>query len=99
MFTLRADDSEGCVERTCASCGGITFILDSGEFAEDAEFEECACPCGGELFNLAVGYVSRDDADIRWVYVGARCVADGVLGCYADWKIDYSPSDHLLRLA
>jgi hypothetical protein len=35
------------------------------------------------------------DGSIRWVYLALRCVHDGVLGVYADWKIDYSPSDHL----
>lgn len=74
-------------------------MLDSSEYADDAELEECACPCGGESFNLAVGYQLRDSGDVRWVYVAARCVSDGVLGCYTDWKVDYSPSEHLLTLA
>ena len=26
-----------------------------------------------------------------------RCVRDGVLGCYTDWKIDDSPSRQLLE--
>jgi hypothetical protein len=26
-----------------------------------------------------------------------RCTGDGVLGCYADWKIDYTPSEQLLQ--
>jgi hypothetical protein len=28
-----------------------------------------------------------------------RCIKCGVLGCYAEWKIDYSPSMHLLESA
>ena len=99
VFHLQVDDNEGCSKRTCDSCGAVSFMLDSAEFAEDAELEACACPCGGEAFNLAVGYAMRDDGDVRWVYIGARCVVDGVLGCYADWTIDYGPSDHLLNLA
>lgn len=99
VFDLRVDDEEGCAERTCSSCGQVTLMLDSAEYVEDANLQDCACPCGGESFNLAIGYLLRDNGDVRWVYIGVRCVADGVLGCYADWKIDYGPSDHLLTLA
>ncbi|GAA0594714.1 hypothetical protein GCM10009546_66160 [Actinomadura livida] len=38
----------------------------------------------------------RPDDSVRWVSVGIRCVADGVLGSCADWKINYEPSRHLL---
>jgi hypothetical protein len=33
---------------------------------------------------------------VRWVSLGLRCVQDGTLAVYADWKIDYSPTGHLL---
>ncbi|GAA3526028.1 hypothetical protein [Nocardioides daeguensis] len=99
VFTLRVDDEEGCAERTCTACGAVTLMLDSVEIVEQAELRACACPCGGESFNVAVGYLVRADGDVGWVYVGARCAADGLLGVYADWKIDYGPSDHLVNLA
>jgi hypothetical protein len=62
----------------------------------DADPGDAACPCGGEIFNVAVGFALRDDGDVRWVYVGLRCTKDGILGVYADWKIDFSPTVHLL---
>ncbi|MFB0633174.1 hypothetical protein [Streptomyces sp. AB3(2024)] len=30
--------------------------------------------------------------------VGLRCQKGGAAGVYADWKIDYSPTDHLLPM-
>jgi hypothetical protein len=62
-----------------------------------ATVESGGWPCGGESFNVAVGFaVQKDSSDLKWVYLGLRCGQDGVLGCYADWKTDYNPSAHLL---
>lgn len=36
------------------------------------------------------------DDEVRWVSVGLRCLTDGTLGVYTDWKIDYTPTAHLL---
>jgi hypothetical protein len=95
-FRLLIDDEEGCAERTCAACGTSTMMLDSAEHADDAELDTATCPCGGEVFDAAVGFAHyADTGDVRWVYVGLRCVEDGVLGVYADWKIDYAPTSHL----
>lgn len=47
-------------------------------------------------FTVGVGFALRDDGDVRWISIGLLCVQDGTLGVYADWKIDYSPTDHLL---
>jgi len=97
LFVVDADDTEGAASRTCVACGNQTFIVDSGEYWEDAEPERCACPCGNEQMNVGVGFALREDGgDIRWLYIGCRCSTCGVLGCYADWKIDYSPSLQLL---
>ncbi|MGV9414846.1 hypothetical protein ACWDOP_33515 [Nocardia sp. NPDC003693] len=92
-FGVDADDDEGLARRTCLSCGATAFLGDSADhWDEDGEWAECTCPCGGERFAVAVGFSVRDDGDIRWVSVGLRCLADGVLGVYVDWKIDYSPA-------
>lgn len=96
-FTVRVDDEEGCAERTCTSCGATSLIFDSQDTIDEAELEDAACPCGGETFNAAAGFALRDDGEIRWVYLGLRCTRDGVLGCYSDWKIDYSPTAHLFE--
>jgi hypothetical protein len=97
QFSVRLDDDEGCVERTCASCRARVLMLDSAQYVDDAELESAACPCGGETFNVGVGFAFYDGAeDVHWVYIGLRCVADGALGCYGEWKIGYGPSRHLL---
>ena len=49
----------------------------------------------GEVFQVAVAFAHREDKSLKWVTVGLRCVACGVLGAYADWKIDYEPTAHL----
>lgn len=95
-FRLRADGVEGTVERNCVGCGANTLMLDSEEYWSDAEPETVVCSCGADVFDVAVGFSFRPDGSVRWVSVGIRCVADGVLGCCADWKIDYDPSRHLL---
>ena len=94
-FSLEVDDEQGCARRTCAACRMQHFMLDSGEYSADASLEECACPCGKEVFQLAIAFSHRPDGSIKWVTVGARCTACGVLGAYTDWKIDYEPADHL----
>jgi hypothetical protein len=66
--------------------------------AQSADAGEAACPCGGEEFELAVGFTERVDGELGWVYVALRCTADGVLGLYADWKINSAPTRKLLDL-
>ncbi|MEV4640564.1 hypothetical protein AB0J80_24800 [Actinoplanes sp. NPDC049548] len=95
-FRVTADDEASCVQRVCVTCGMAAYLADSAEYAAGADLQPCECPCGGERFEVAVGFAYRSDAEVRWVSVGLRCLADGVLGVYADWKIDYSPTAHLL---
>ncbi|RAY15720.1 hypothetical protein DPM19_08030 [Actinomadura craniellae] len=99
-FGLLADDAESVVRRTCAGCGESALMLDSEDYWDDADPEVIECECGGEEFEVAVGFTMRTGADetdeVRWVSVGVRCVRDGRLGYCADWKIDYSPSSDLL---
>jgi hypothetical protein len=100
VFTLLADDNEGCAKRICASCGQEMFICDSGEFWADASPEEWKCiGCGSNNANLGVGFSLYDDGEIRWLYVGERCSTCGILGCFAGWKVAYSPSKQLLDQA
>jgi hypothetical protein len=98
-FRLLADDEEGCVQRICVNCATASFIADSEESCEDAELQPCECPCGGETFAIAVGFARQSDQEIRWISVGLRCLTDGTLGVYTDWKIDYGPTAHLLNQA
>jgi hypothetical protein len=98
VFFVLVDDGEGAAERVCAGCGGRAFIADSEEFWEDADPGEACCPCEGEEFETAVAFSLGDDGSVRWVTVGLRCQKDGAAGVYADWKIDYGPTDHLLTM-
>lgn len=96
-FSVTLDEGEGCAVRTCAACGAAKARMDSDEYLGEATLEGAQCPCGGSVFNAAVGFAFYDASDdVKWVYLVLRCTRDGVLGCYADWKIDYTPSEHLL---
>lgn len=91
------------VERACARCGSRAFLADSEEYWseecwEDDEPGAACCPCGGEEFEAAVAFSLGADGEVRWVTVGLRCTRDGFCGIYADWKIDYGPTGHLLAL-
>ncbi|MEU5784580.1 hypothetical protein [Micromonospora lupini] len=95
-FAVLADDEAGCAQARCLTCGDDVLIADSSDHWQDADPEECACPCGGETFQVAVGFALRADGEVRWISVALRCTQDGTLGVYTDWKIDYTPSQHLL---
>ncbi|MET9126872.1 hypothetical protein [Streptomyces sp. NPDC004528] len=98
VFFVLVDDVEGGAERVCTGCGVRAFIADSEEFWEDADPGEACCPCGSEEFETAVAFSLAGDESVRWVTVGLRCQKDGAVGVYADWKIDYGPTDHLLTM-
>lgn len=98
VFGLVVDDTNGCAQRTCRTCSTSAFLADSGEFWDDAEPGEAACPCGGADFESAIGFSLIDRGEVSWVTVAARCIVCGILGVYAEWKIDYEPSRHLLAL-
>jgi hypothetical protein len=97
-FHLLADDDEGCAKRICTSCGREQFICDSDEYWTAASPEEWKCiECGSTKTNIGVGFSLYEDGEIRWLYVGVRCATCGILGCFAGWKIAYSPSKHLFN--
>ena len=95
-FGVVLDDEVGAAVRRCLECGGETPMLDSADVLAEADLGDAACPCGGEAFDVAVGFALLPDGEVRWVSLGLRCRADGRPGVYADWKIDYAPSRHLL---
>jgi hypothetical protein len=95
IFDVLVDDEQGYAERQCASCKARFVMLDSAEIGNEADPDVAACPCGNETFEVAVGFAVRADGDVRWISIGLRCVRDGVLGVYTDWKIDYRPTAQL----
>ena len=97
VFRLDADRDEGCARRTCTSCESEHFICDSANYSEAAHLEPIECPCGNNAFDLAAAFSHGSDGSVRWISVGVRCAACGVLGCPVEWKIDYAPTEHLYQ--
>lgn len=96
-FKLLVDDEEGVAIRICTNCEVEHPMGDSDEFLEDANSEETGCVCGAEVFEITVGVSLYDDSeDVRWLYVGCRCTACGLTGCFGDWKNEFSGYQDLL---
>ncbi len=94
VFTVMLDPNGGVIQVKCESCGHARFLLDSEEYWQESEPHEVSCPkCNGNQFNLSIGLMHRDDGSIKWVYAGCRCVKCSLLGCLADWKMNYGPAD------
>jgi len=101
QFELHVDEAEGVAGRVCLTCGDQHVMADGEDYLDEAELEVCQCLCGGEVFEITVGvHLYRDTEgpteDVRWLYVGGRCPACGLLGCYADWKSEFSDYKELL---
>jgi len=105
IFRLDADRDEGAAQRFCAACGASHLICDSAEYWPDARPEPWSCTgCGCDTCNLGAGFsfYTADKGtkpDVRWLSLGQRCSRCGILGSFADWKIGYGPSYHLLEQA
>ncbi|MBY0524560.1 MAG: hypothetical protein K2R98_14240 [Gemmataceae bacterium] len=97
-FRLEYDGDTEAAIRVCLACEAVHAICDGGDHWDDAEPEEWECDeCGSTSVNLGVGFsINRDKGFIRWLYVGQRCVACGLLASCINWKVAYTPSMHLL---
>ena len=97
LFRLLLDDTEGAAVRVCTGCATEHPIGDSDEYLDDAELQECACPCGGEKFEITVGVSLYDDSeDVRWLYLGCRCPKCALTAVYGDWKNEFIGYQELL---
>ena len=97
LFCLTLDDNEGAAVRTCVACNTEHPIADSDKFLGEAQLAECACPCGGEEFEITVGVsLYEDSEDVRWLYVGCRCSKCGLTAVYGDWKNEFNGYQELL---
>jgi hypothetical protein len=92
VFALYLDGTAGVASRVCTACAAEAHpIGDSAEYMDEAEEEECACPCGGEKFEITVGVSLYDDSeDVRWLYVGCRCPKCGLTAVYGDSKNEFN---------
>ena len=98
-FELEADDNQGAAKRICLKCKKEHFICDSEEYWDDVEPENWECiECGSHVTNIGVGFsLYPEDKEIKWLYLGVRCTICGILGCFAGWKVGYTPSRHLIK--
>ena len=97
LFRLSLDDREGAAVRTCSGCETEHLLADSDEYLDEAELEDCACPCGGEDFEITVGVsLYEDSEDVRWLYLGCRCPECGLTAVYGDWKNEFTGYQELL---
>ena len=98
VFGLKIDENEGAAVRICVACSKSHPIGDSDEYLEEANLEECACPCGEGKFKVTVGLHLYDGSeDVRWLYLGCRCSVCGITANYADWKNEFE--DYRVLLA
>ena len=97
-FHVRLDDDAGAAVRVCQSCGAEHAIGDSAEYLAEAMLEECECPCAGASFEMSVGVaLYAGSTDVKWLYLGLRCVHCGLVACYGDGKNEYPDYEDLLR--
>lgn len=96
-FGLLLDDAEGAAVRVCNRCDREHPIGDSAEYLDEAELGECECPCGKQSFQITVGVaLYADSEDVKWLYLGLRCVKCGLTAVYGDWKNEFEDFRKLL---
>lgn len=99
-FRLRMDEDEGAAVRICTACGDEHPIGDSGDYLSEAQLQDRGCSCGGDALEITVGVSLYDGSeDVRWLYVGCRCPACSLTGCYGDWKNEFIDYRKLLARA
>jgi hypothetical protein len=96
-FHVAVDAAEERARRTCVRCETVAYVGDSEGRWEDTGTVECECPCGSREFAMAVGFALRDPGEVRWISVGLWCMTDNAVAIYADWGVDFTPSQDLLR--
>jgi hypothetical protein len=97
LFRLALDEDAGAAVRVCVGCQAEHPIGDSDEFLGEAELGECACPCGGEQFEITAGVsLYEGSEDVRWLYLGCRCPRCGLTAVYGDWKNEFNGFRELL---
>ncbi|TQV88848.1 hypothetical protein [Aliikangiella coralliicola] len=104
LFDLYIDDDECVATRICTVCKNEHVMLDGEEYLEDTEFYQAVCTCGSQPFELTVGVklYSHEHGlsdDVHWLFIGCRCPNCNLVGCYADWKNEFTGYEKLLSNA
>lgn len=100
---FRVERAGSVTRRTCASCGDVDFICRSadrqlaweGAAAEEAPESLPCVNCESDVVNIGLGFAGYPEPEVdavKWLYVGVRCAACGVLGCFNDSKVARGPS-------
>jgi hypothetical protein len=101
---FRLERAGDVTRRTCVACGRSHFICRQADDWQEAEAEEGAesygcVECGCREANLVVGFVGYEDNPeidgVKWLYVGVRCAACGILGCFNDCKVGWGPASEV----
>jgi hypothetical protein len=96
-FKLLLDDREGMAVRHCPACQNSHPIAETGSYLDDAALEECECPCGAALFEVTMGVsLYHETEEVRWLFLGCRCLSCGLTACYGDWKEEFQDYRKLL---
>ena len=100
-FLLQLDDAAGVAIRTCGTCGTSHIMGDGAAYLDDCEPDDLdvrECLCGSPLLEITLGvHLYRESRDVKWLYVGCRCPACGLAGCYGDWKNEAGDYKAFLR--
>jgi len=98
VFALLMNENEGVAARVCTECHDEHGIGDSDDFIDEVdEVYEVECTCEGNQFNIVAGVaLYADSEDVRWFYLGCKCVACGLSGVYGDWKNEFNGYRELL---
>jgi hypothetical protein len=98
VFRLFIDDNEEAAVRECIACKEKHPIGDSGNYLANATLEECECPCGARVFEITAAVaLYANSEDVRWFYLGCRCITCGLTACYGDWKNEFIDYKKLLE--
>jgi hypothetical protein len=96
-FKLESDEDAGAAKRTCARCGAERLMGDSAEYVVDAQFDNHLCVCDAEIFAITSGVALYTESnDVRWYYIGCRCINCSLVGVFANWKCQSGDADALL---
>ena len=96
-FRLFLDEEVGAAVRLCARCGVQHPMGDSADYLEEARLGEAECICGSNIFEITVGVALYSGSeDVKWLYLGCRCIQCSLVACYGDWKNEYIGYQELL---
>jgi hypothetical protein len=90
VFTLEVDEVVGEACWFCQACEAVYLLHDAADESyagsPNSDPVDCVCRCEQSRFEIVVGVTLYGQTDTaRTAYIGCRCVACGLMGCYASW--------------